>query len=633
MIEYLICLILFIFSIPFFIGIGKLINYKNNDYLSIRFVLGYYIFTSILAVFGMIVQVFRLPWKVFLIYSIVIVLIFNYILFKKIDFKEIKTQIIEYLKTHYFILFLSILLLLIGYMNLWLIWGNNMSDDAYYITRIANLPYVSNPFDLNLTNGFEIGTSINPYIINTWELESSVWTYIFNITPTVYARFFLALFNIYLLLSTIYSLSIKIFKNTDESINICFVQFTCMICLIFSFNSFALSNYNLLTGTDLWQFNSAMYFGSSIIRTGGLTLLLTLFSDKNSVGFNEILIAILISIAMFSKSTIALPFLLLFALSYFIVILGNRNDKWRFISVVICFLLVILTFILPNIKETNDLILSQFIINLKSPLILYSLFVIFLSVFFGNDLVKRINLILLIIGILLIVNPINNLFEFCSVYSFVAARMLTNYMYTLIIIATIYTTFFIIKKISIKSIILIGCTCLSISIFGSFITYTRSIENLYNNYSILIKNPKLIPNSTLELSTELNYLSDNMDLYVLCPYEVNINGTGHTLADSIRINAPKIKNVSILPRFATSNEMYSSYSMDLQKSYNAFSINPDDENKKIVKNILRKYGITCMIVENDESKSFMKENGFLFKTVIKDTVNSKNYYIYIKNCG
>ena len=58
------------------------------------------------------------------------------------------------------------------------------------------------------------------------------------------------------------------------------IQYITLVALVFSFNSYFLLEFNIITSNDLWQFNSGMYLASSIIRTSGLGILLMFYINK-----------------------------------------------------------------------------------------------------------------------------------------------------------------------------------------------------------------------------------------------------------------------------------------------------------------------------------------------------------------
>ena len=70
---------------------------------------------------------------------------------------------------------------------------------------------------------------------------------------------------------------------------------------------------------DSWQFNTAMYYASSIVRTMGILIILVHFIENNKISIRDILLVILISVVLVSKSTIALPIIFVTCVSYLVV--------------------------------------------------------------------------------------------------------------------------------------------------------------------------------------------------------------------------------------------------------------------------------------------------------------------------
>lgn len=624
------CLILFFGSLPFFYWIGRIIDKNTNDF-SYLFLLGYFFFTSLSAIFGMAVQIFALSWKLYYYYVIVLIVVFLVLFFVykdriRLNFSEIRSLI----KNHYGLVLLSFILLAISFQNVWLFWANNHSDDGFYLSKIADYPFMADPFYTNMANGFsDYNNRINSYIVNTWELEASVFTYLFHISATVYTRFFLNLFNSFILVNTIYALARKVYSQiTDNQNKTSFLQIAAIIVIFFSFNSFALESYGLLTGSDLWQFNSAMYLASSIIRTSGIAYLVMLFCDTKRITCKEIIIAIFVSIAFMSKSSISLPFIILTAFSFFVVYLFEKDRKYKMLSIIMIVAFSLLSIFLDNHSNVDSLLLQFFFTNLKSLAVIISIVVILLSFLSKSKIIYRINFMIIVIGIFMLVPVFNNVFETISVYSFVASRMLTCFMYTIFILAAIYSAIFIIEKFHFVLSFLISSIATVFLIFTSFQTYYSLIPDILDNYQVLLKNPDFIPNSTVILSEKLNDLSKINDLYILSPYLTYVNNRAHTLAVSLRFNAPYIKVVSALDRYGIDGMIeYSDFDSDFQNIYDEFSVNPTEENYLQISQFLKNNYINCLIVENEKSVDLLKELGYFSIDSVDDQINNKKYFI------
>ncbi len=430
-------------------------------------------------------------------------------------------------------------------------------------------------------------------------------------------------------MNTIYALARKVYSQiTDNQNKISFLQIAAIIVIFFSYNSYALESYGLLTGSDLWQFNSAMYLASSIIRTSGIAYLVMLFCDTKRITCKEIIIAIFVSIAFMSKSSISLPFIILTAFSFFVVYLFEKDRKYKILSIIMIIAFSLLSIFLDNHSNVDSLLLQFFFTNLKSLAAIISIVVILLSFLSKSKIIYRINFMIIVIGIFMLVPVFNNVFETISVYSFVASRMLTGFMYTIFILAAIYSAIFIIEKFHFLLSFLISSIVTVFLIFTSFQTYYSLIPDILDNYQVLLKNPDFIPNSTVILSEKLNDLSKINDLYILSPYLTYVNNRAHTLAVSLRFNAPYIKVVSALDRYGIDGMIeYSDFDSDFQNIYDEFSVNPTEENYLQISQFLKNNYINCLIVENEKSVDLLKELGYFSIDSVDDQINNKKYFI------
>ena len=153
--DFLKCILIFLVATFLYFGIGQAVSKRKNDF-SYNYLLGYFIFTFIAAVPGIIVQVLRLPWMVYAIYYISVIVVFLVFIIKKMIAERTfsKEKFIDFLKQNYFLFLVSFILLFISFLYVWLFWANNHSDDGYYIGKIAEFPYMETPFTTNPVNGF-----------------------------------------------------------------------------------------------------------------------------------------------------------------------------------------------------------------------------------------------------------------------------------------------------------------------------------------------------------------------------------------------------------------------------------------------------------------------------------------------
>lgn len=634
--DFLKCILIFLVATFLYFGIGQVVSKRKNDF-SYNYLLGYFIFTFIVAVPGIIVQVLRLPWMVYAIYYISVIVVFLVFIIKKMLAERTFSieKFIDFFKQNYFLFLVSFILLFISFLYVWLFWANNHSDDGYYIGKIAEFPYMESPFTTNPVNGFP-EHNLTSYTLNTWELQASVLPYIFGINPVVYARFYLNLITIFILVNSIKGFSYQIvhtFKSENIKTNwIYTVQYIALIAIFFSFNSAFFEKTQLFNSNDLWQFNSGLYLGSSIIRTSGFLILFMFYIDRYQITLKDVLLAIILSISFISKSSIALPLLVIFAIIHLIkVLIYQKKYKWILSGSFLVIILIISLFI-PNNQEAENLLYEYLSLNIHSILFWIMGIIFILSFFYKNSNIIVLNLLVLIIFMLIYINPLNNIYELSSVYPFVGGRINLSFMYFLFVLVSLYFylgVLYCVRKEKVIIILsLISYILLSMSSAFSFKIYTGSITDSLRTLSI---NNNFIPNSTIEVSNELDRLSSKKDLYVLAPYLSLVNYRYHTFSVSLRFWAPEIKVVSALGRFGTSEiEEYSTYTQEMQDKFDEFSRNPNSDTFESVKSILDNYYVNCIIVENVAAGNYLSEYGFTNYLNYQDSINVKEYSIFIR---
>lgn len=637
MFDYFKCITLFVITVSVLSLFGKCIEEQEHDF-SYRFLLGYFVFTFYAAVPGLIAQFFSLPWKIYETYYVILCFIITIYVIIKIRKKHCYSikNLKLFFKENYFLFVMSFLLVLISFLYVWLFWANNHSDDGYYIGKIAEFPYLNGFYKVDVANGFK-KRPLDSYFLNTYELQASITPYLFKINPVIYVRFFMNLFNYFIMVCMIKGLSYEIIQRIKEGILLektrNLIQYITLVALVFSFNSYFLLEFNIITSNDLWQFNSGMYLASSIIRTSGLGILLMFYINKTELNFKNVLFALILSVSFISKSTIALPLLVIFALVYFSIHLFRSEKNGLIIGILFSLCIVVVCLILNNNTNIESLILNYLMSNLKSFLMIICLGIIILSFFSKEKKVCYLNLFLLLFAMFLFLNPINNIFELSSVYPFVGGRINTNYLYTVVIISTIYLFIFfstiIRKEQIITALCILSFFVLSFCSYKSFSLLTGS---LVDSYKILYQNKELIPKSTMLLSKELDKLSKEIDVIVIAPSLPLVNGKLHTLTANLRFWAPNIKNISILNRFKNEYATdYSDFNQDYQDAYDKFSVNPNDSTATGLYDIYDNFYITCYVVEDENATPYFEKIGFSLKSKVTDEVNGKNYYIYT-NC-
>ena len=628
MFDYFIgAIALIIFSIFMYL-LGNSIT-KNKNGFAMDFVIGYIVYSFCSALVLVPIQIIKLSWWFAFSYELLlflgcIVFIFFSLKTKRIQLsvEKVKTLI----KDNYFLVLITLLLFIVYLLQFDLIWINNHLDDGYYLTKIATLPYLEEPFSTNYSTGLiDSSSAFDSYLLSSYELENSIFLYILHIDPVIYCRVILNIFNYFLAACTISAFAQTILSNIKVCSNR-HIQYFSIILLLFAFEYLFLERYGLLVVRDAWQFNSAMWYGSSISRMLGLMWILIIFLPVSKITIKEILEALALCVVLISKSAIAVPLLFVGGLSILGTDLFFSDSKKRIFSTSLLLLAIIIVgFLIPNNSVSNEAVLNLLISNKKS-IIIYGSILFFLlgAIKYWNYIIIRKLIIVILFSLLLIIVPqINDSFEMLSQYSFVAMRFVSSLIYTFVIIAFIFFILFIkqINSILYKGFIVVSLGALFL---GAIISTIPAYGNPLNVWKIMKDNYHIMPNSTIELSKVLGeYTEDSLN--VLGPDWVTIDNHRHALSVMLRVYAPNIVSVSAIPRFGVSegNE-FSSFGQEQQNIYNSFAINPNKDTYSQLSSLLGTYPVNCIVFNSDCFSDYAAQSGF------KLYATTDMYYIYTK---
>lgn len=401
------------------------------------------------------------------------------------------------------------------------------------------------------------------------------------------------------------------------------------------FSSLFLESKHLLVLQDTWQFNSAMYFGSSVVRTMGMFMLILPFIDKDKLTYKDVITVIVIAVALISKSSIAIPLIFLAAFSYLLSYLFFADKKRRILSIVLALLTLLVSVVLKDNLSIQNVIYSFINKNNASIIIYLSIVSILTSFFvFKNKKIYRFNITLILIFFLIILNPINNIFELFSIYSFVGARALTTYVYTLITVGFIYLIFyigFITKKI-IRRILLSTITIISAT--GTIYSVSKENEvKIIDRIKILYNSPSVYPNSSIQLGKALEEVyEENGEILNVMTFEgVMLNNMPHFLGAMLRNVSPHSISLSGIGRYGqTPTGDFVGFTAGHQKYFDEFIINPNEETTYALLNLTNEYPINCFVVASDKYDYYFNTMGFELVKETFDSYTGFKYFVYYK---
>lgn len=283
--EYLICSAFWCVFTLILCAFGKAVK-RDSKNISESLIWGYIVYSMLIAVVGVPMQVLNLPWLAFGVYvgmlwGGIIAYIIYAVKYKNV--KLISENVGEYVKNNWIVwIILGILavMMLFYYAGFWL---GNHQDDGYYITKVATLPYSQIGGNFNYTVGVN-GSGFNSYIVNTWELEASVYVKILGVAPTLFLRLFQSVFYYFLFLNAIKFLAEKLIDKTgteeEKRLAQYVVVFVPLICTYYLY----LSNSGMLLIRDMFHLNTGMFLGGTVAKTLGVILFIIVYLNCEKSG-------------------------------------------------------------------------------------------------------------------------------------------------------------------------------------------------------------------------------------------------------------------------------------------------------------------------------------------------------------
>ncbi len=630
MIEYIKGII---FTILFMIMLGSFGNstHKSKNF-SENLLYGYVYYTCIQFIGGFLAQQFHLPWIYFQVYMILLLIsILSFIYYKK-GFHMSKKDFFHHIKDYWLLYFLAFIFVGLSILNIQYQWNGNLVDDGYYLNKIRMAPYLDNYADYNYAAGYSAPGSIIRNV-NTFEIEGAFFCQLLGMDASIYAKVFMAYFHYALVLHAIYWFyQVVTEKGKNKGILL-----SMLTVLFFGIYYEVMVNYHLLYLQDSWHFNTAMWYGSALVRCLGLFLLITPILKQNKLDKSTCFFFLCSCFMLFSKATQALPliYLTLVAISFNFML---KNFKYRKIILYGLGLFVFVLFLLPvsdTVESRADVIMNQLCQNMATVIVRLSLFFMVLSYLFEIKTLRKWNNCLIIIAIFLFIPRLNSAFLMLSVYDFVAGRTVSLFFFALIITAFLDAYLILRTYVDNKKMILLIYTSLGFLLTMVPIISIQRNLGLINTINIIKNNPSLQPQSTLELGKALDEIAieTGKDLDVLMPMWAVLDGTPHAVSTMIRYNAISIHSIGAVPRYGSlfeDNEYYT-YNNDVHVNFERFHSREIGDNS-ILENILRTYpSINCIVVYFDDAKDALETLSFKVIKRIPLSDGVHNYFIMMKD--
>lgn len=653
--EYIKNILFIILFLIYINTIGKAFS-KENATFSVKLIIGYLIHSAAVGIFGIVCQFLKTSWMIFAglnVLTIIILILISLIILKKRNLFHVNfnDSLVNHLKNNWFTYIVASLLILASLLYTELQLLNNHLDDGLYLLRIAQLPYLQDPFNTIVSSGLKESGVFSlanfSYLFNVFDLEASVYCYILSTPATIFARFTLSWINYFIFIHCGLWLIQTILKNSQFKIALHYQQYITNIFLLFGFYDSFIKD--IIVVSNDWTFNTGMWYGSSIVRCCSIFMFFIPLITKERITIRRYApYFCLVSLALMTKSSIAVPIIFLAAILYFVFYLKQFNKNYVLIPIL---LLCLFSFIMayrygiPDYswyevaRDTNSkyflvnyaVVMEILLSNLKLISFWISVIMIFISfLIHRNTILNRWNQIMLFLFIAIFCPIINFAFLKISIYNFVAARAATLYMYTLIVTGYLYLIYFIyvlLKKQLMYVLVSSATTAAILLTFG--VRYNEKYDiKLAMNY--LYENQALYPQSVLNLSIKLDEINQNHSdsLYVLSPFFIDLYGYTHPLSTFIRIRAFDIISVSAIPRFSGGLGNISNFSAADQTIFTNFLEDPETYYISFEDLLYRYPEINCIVTTDDRYSDYLNEQDFyIADQLLYDDIS---FYLYLK---
>ena len=418
-------------------------------------------------------------------------------------------------------------------------------------------------------------------------------------------------------------------------------QYVTMIIPLFCTYYIYLNKEHILCLRDMFFLQSGMFLGATMTRLCGICLFMIAYLEYgiSKKAIYMISSYMMIAVVLISKSTIALPIIFIITVSSGCIwLICEYGKKGIIITGVLGITYFILVVALPN-SENVELAVRNDVVDSLHSIVLYCYALVFVASFFmKNKLVYKLNIQLILMGLLMIVPEVNDVFELFSVYDFVGGRAWSAVNYYFIILNTIYFCWIIYVFIKKNSVVKSTCIVLCVASIGSsvygFQKYGGEIlpanpekkADLINCLRVIKGNKYFIPNSTIFLGEKLEKLANETDrkLCVIMPNMVIDNDTLHSLSVSVRAFAPDIISASAIGRYYVNDG--SKLSEYKQINYDQFVAYPDENTMNALEDELEGIGVNCIVTQSSNYKEWFDQMGYSFYSSTEDG----RYYIWYK---
>ncbi|OFS67082.1 MULTISPECIES: hypothetical protein [Trueperella] len=516
----------------------------------------------------------------------------------------------RWLAENYFLFVLAAALFAIYLLQTDLILNNNNTDDGYYLLKVAGIAQAEDPFNMIYGTGFvNLAPGFNPYHLSSVQTEMGVYAYLTGIDPVVFMRATLNTFHYLLAAASIAWFARELGRSLGKPPREGLYQYAASILLLFAFEYRTIEDWHILAAQDLWQFNSAMWFGGSIVRVMGILWIITPFLSARRIGWRQIAQVAVICVALVSKAAAALPVILVAGVGYLVAYAFTSTRRAAFGGVVLIGFFAGAGVTLAGAPATNGYVSEVFIANLTNPLVwLAAAAVIAGVVLFRTREWLRVGIVLVVVFVMMAVPEVNDVFEVVAMSDFVALRAQTTAYYTLLIAGFVALVLALARvrrqavlQLGVAAVLGLGAVASTVPVYG----------NPIGTYRFMAANPHLIPKETAQLSERLEDMAAGEPLDVLAPEWVELKHRRHYLASILRVYAPHVHSLSVLTRFGTTwHSDYYHWDLVDQSAYDYFISSPGDEAYANLQAVLDTYPVQVIVIPGDSFEPYAENAGF-----------------------
>lgn len=625
-----------------------------------RIVLGFFGTFFILFFTGFPAQFFHWSWNLYFCSTLIVILVILIFLISKqkkyitsfllnknkksIFFTHIKKVI----KENWIIILIIIFLTAFSMANQLPFYAQNY-DDTFYIGKIANIigaPIIGVEDYFNGSPLQDLSVNFNR-LLNTYEISYGFCSVLFNIETTFFCRVTMVVHN-YILLCLVYKNLAGLVVSGNKTQYTLIIFFLLMIShgfLMYGVSFIHLRSY------DLWQSQTAIFYGGSVVRTMSLPVLIY-FSIPliKKIEIKKFLIVAMLSFTFVTFSTIFVTifivfmFLILF-IKFLYNIISSFNKNWRLCTInVIC--LILITMIVVFINNNSFLTTSSAFRDAINQYLIYKV------EYFDNDILWNFGWLLILLLFILSIKKRNYYFPILvtAIYLFYTCGLFNNF----IVIASFNTWFVALRSAAaMQFIILILFGICFVKIVEILVEEKYAIHLLrlssilFLTFVIIVFNVKYeeilsynllgwgVTKEGYDFSRLLN-LNTHMTPDIF--YEIGnyFNGLPY---NTYKVFAPKIikydgKDAASKAMYMTTNRIeiqddggFKGLSEIECQQLEAFCLG-QDVSLDTIERIIKQNQIDYLLILDTNQQLKMNENGF--KTVLKNSATDDNVYYLVK---